>query len=373
MSDAMLLVGDSASNPNLYYKTHFLAGDPFVYLEQGGQGLLVVSPMEAGRARKESVVGTVQTFDDYGYRDLVRELADRGQAFGHMLARIIERAGVDRVAVEPIFPVFYADLLREKGIQVDVDPDLLVEQRRHKSADEVEAIAAAQRAAERATQRAIDMMAASDIHDGILYHEGKPLTSERLREAVDMSLLRDNMETAHGSIIAPGPGSADPHWEGSGPVHAGEAVVMDIFPRGKSSRYFGDMTRTAVKGQPSETLQAMYDAVLRAQEAALAEIHAGANGKDVHQAVERVFEQAGFAGEGSGPRYTHGTGHGVGLEIHEGPGLSTTDQELREGDVVTVEPGLYDPAIGGVRIEDTVVVTADGYRNLNSLPKEFVV
>jgi Xaa-Pro aminopeptidase len=373
MSDAMLLVGDSASNPNLYYTTHFLAGDPFVYMEHDGQGLLVVSAMEAGRARKESHVGTVKTFDDYGYRDLVRELGDRGKAFGHMLARIVGDAGADRVVVEPIFPVFYADLLREQGLQVEVDPDLLVEQRRQKSAEEVEAIAAAQRAAERATQRALDMMAASEIRDGVLYYQGEPVTSERLREAVDMSLLHDNMETAHGSIIAPGPGAADPHWEGAGPIHAGEAVVMDIFPRGKSTRYFGDMTRTAVKGQPSETLQAMYDAVLKAQEAALAEIRPGANGKDVHGAVERVFADAGFAGEGAGPRYIHGTGHGVGLEIHEGPGLSTTDQELLEGDVVTVEPGLYDPDIGGVRIEDTVVVTADGYRNLNSLPKEFVL
>lgn len=373
MPDAMLLVGDSASNPNLYYKTHFLAGDPFVYAERDGKPVLVVGSMERGRAQKESSVETVRTFEDYGYRDLVRELGDRGKAFARVLTRIVEEVGADRVVVEPIFPVFYADLLREQGIQVEVDPDLLVGQRRQKSAEEVDAIVAAQQAAERATQRAIDMMAASEVRDGVLYQEGEPLTSERLREAVDLSLLQDNMETAHGSIIAPGPGAADPHWEGSGPIRAGEAVVMDIFPRGKSTRYFGDMTRTAVKGQPSETLQSMYDAVLKAQEAALAQIHAGANGKDVHGAVERVFEEAGFAGEGPGPRYIHGTGHGVGLEIHEGPGLSSTDQELRDGDVVTVEPGLYDPDVGGVRIEDTVVVTPGGYRNLNSLPKKFIV
>lgn len=373
MPDSVLLVGDSAANSNLYYKTHFLAGDPFVYLEHDGHPLLVVSSMESGRARKESSVQNVRTFDDYGYRDLVRETGDRGQAFAQMLLRVIEEAGTNRVTVEPIFPVFYADQLREHGIQVNVDPELLLEQRRRKSSQEIEAIAAAQVAAERATQRAIDMIAGSDVRDGALYYENEPLTAERLREAVEISLLGDNMETTHGAIIAPGPGAADPHWEGAGPVRAGEAVVMDIFPRDKSSRYFGDMTRTVVKGQPDSTLQAMYEAVLRAQEAALAQIRAGTNGKDVHRAVEQVFEEAGFAGEGPGPRYIHGTGHGVGLEIHEGPGLSSTDQTLAEGDVVTVEPGLYDPEIGGVRIEDTVVVTGDGYRNLNTLGKQFVV
>ncbi len=373
MSHAVLLVGDSMSNQNLYYKTHFLAGDPFIFLERDGQGLLVVSAMERGRAEQESSVSQIGTFDDYGFRELRRQLGSSGEAFARMLPRIIREGGVDRVTVEPTFPVYYADLLRQEGIGLEVDPELFERERRRKSSEEVEAVREAQAAAERATQRAIDMMAASQVHDGVLYLDGAPLTSERLTEAVELSLMHDNMETTHGSILAAGPGGANPHFAGAGPIHVGEAVVMDIFPRGKKSRYFGDMTRTVVKGEPGATLRKMYDTVLRAQEVALGMIAPGVNGRDVHEAVEGVFEEAGFAGEGPGPRYIHGTGHGVGLEIHESPGMGGMDMDLRQGDIVTVEPGLYDPEIGGVRIEDTVVVTPDGYRNLTEFPKEFVV
>jgi Xaa-Pro aminopeptidase len=133
------------------------------------------------------------------------------------------------------------------------------------------------------------------------------------------------------------------------------------------------MTRTIVKGEPGEQLRRMYDAVRRAQEVAIQQIRPGANGKDVHTAVEAVFAAEGFAGEGPGPRYTHGTGHGVGLNVHEPPALSTVDMPLEENDVVTVEPGLYDPDVGAVRLEDLIVVTRDGCRNLTRFPKQFVV
>jgi Xaa-Pro aminopeptidase len=210
------------------------------------------------------------------------------------------------------------------------------------------------------------------MKDGVLHYNGIPLTAERLRTEIDSILMREGMEPGT-PIVAAGPGAADPHFTGSGPIREGEAIVMDVFPRSKESRYFADMTRTVVKGKPSDELRSMYDAVLRAQERALSMIRPGVNGREIHEAVEAIFAEEGFAGEGPGPRYIHGTGHGVGLDIHEGPGLSTQDVNLAEGDVVTVEPGLYDPAVGGVRIEDLVVVTADGNRNLTRFPKSFEV
>jgi Xaa-Pro aminopeptidase len=373
MSNAILLVGDSVSNSNLFYKTHFLAGDPFVYAETGEQKLLVVNSMEQGRAQKESKVDAVRTFDQYGYRELTRELNDRTAAFSHILQRILNDLHTDAATVEGDFPVMYADALRANGVALTVDPHLLVSERRIKSGEEISAIEEAQRATERAMARAIETIGESEIIGDTLHYAGIPLTSERLRSEIEALFLREDMDSSHTPITAGGPGAADPHWLGSGPLRAGQAIVLDLFPRSKRTRYFADMTRTVVKGQPDETLIAMYDATSRALDAALSQIRAGANGKDVHTAADDVFKDAGFHGEGPGPRYIHSTGHGVGLDIHEGPSLGSQDVELQPGDVVTVEPGLYDPTIGAVRLEDLVVVTDDGYTNLTRFPRQFIL
>lgn len=369
MTDAMLLVGDSETDQNLYYTTHFLAGDPFVYLFHGGERLLVVSPMERGRAEKQSTVALVKTFDDFGYTELTKGGQNRAEAFATVIARITSEVdGALRVAGS--FPVAYADRLREAGRTLAIDSDLLESERREKSSEEINAIEDAQRATERATARAFALLSASEERNGILHLDGGPLTSERLRTEIELALVKDGLDPGT-PIVAGGPGAADPHWVGGGPLRAGESIVFDVFPRDKRTRYFADMTRTVVKGEPSPLLQDMYDAVLAAQQRALGMIASGVNGRDVHAAVVETFRQRGFAGDGTGPRYTHGTGHGVGLDIHEAPGIRDADVILLEHDVVTVEPGLYDPEVGAVRIEDLVVVTADGCRNLTEFEKRF--
>lgn len=370
MADALLLVGDTPADSNLFYKTHFL-GEGLVYFETGGRGTLLVGSMEKGRAEKQARVDAVRVWEEFNYREIARELNDRQRAFATVLAKAVDESGADRVVVGPRFPALLADNLRAAGVEVQIDPKLLQPQRRQKSAEEIAAIEEAQRANERATAHAVDILRASEDLNGVLHYNGIPLTSERLRMEVEIAFVKEDMDASHSPIIAGGKDAADPHNIGFGPLRAGEAIVMDIFPRSKRTGYWADMTRTVVKGTPSEELVKMYDAVLRAQEAALQQIRAGVNGQDVHAAVERVFEEAGYSGEGSGPRYTHGTGHGVGLDIHEAPGLGMMGDELLENDVVTVEPGLYDPEIGGIRIEDMVVVTSDGYRNLTRFPKEF--
>jgi Xaa-Pro aminopeptidase len=367
----MLLVGESQSNQNLYYKTHFLAGDPFIYAELNGRRLLVVSSMEQGRAQKEAAVPEVKSFEEYGLRDLTRELGSRRQAFTQVVGRVVEDLGAESVVVEPEFSVAYADALRAEGIEVEVDEELVREERARKSEVEIEAIAEAQRSAEHAMARAVEILAESEERNGALHLAGIPLTSERLRTEMEIAMIKDGMDVSHSPIVAGGPGAADPHWIGEGPLRAGEAIVIDIFPRSQRTRYWGDLTRTVVKGEPSEVLRRMYEATLQAQEAAFSEIRAGANGRSAHEAVLRRYEELGFGPDVPGPHLTHGTGHGVGLEIHEGPNLSVLDVELQAGDVVTVEPGLYDPEIGGVRIEDLVVVTEDGFRNLTTFPKRF--
>ncbi|MGH2443077.1 MAG: M24 family metallopeptidase [Chloroflexota bacterium] len=370
MGESLLLVGDSQSNQNLYYKTHFLAGDPFVYLEEDGQRLLVVNSMEQGRAEKESIVPEVRTFDSFGYNDLIRASGNRNQAFLEVLRRIVG-PGNGGVTVEGLFPVAYADSLRQSGVTLQIATELLRIERRQKSDEEIEAIEVAQRATERATAAAIQLVAGSEERNGMLHYRGIPLTSERLRAEIEISLTRENMDPGT-PIVAGGRSAADPHVTGTGAIRAGEAIIFDVFPRSKSSRYYADMTRTVVKGNPGDMLRAMYHATNQALDAALAEVRAGANGKNAHEAVKAVYKDAGFDRE-DGPRFIHGTGHGVGLDIHEGPGLGIIDVELLPGDVITVEPGLYDPAVGGIRIEDMVVVTKDGYRNLTQFPKQFEV
>lgn len=372
MTDAILLIGDSESNQTLYYKTHFLAGDPFIYLETGGKSMVVVSGMEGGRASKESCVDETRTFDDFGYRELVRELQNRTKAFTTLVQRVVEDAGAGPITIEPTFPVAYADALRSAGSTLVIEPDLFVRERRQKTTEEVAAIEASQRATERAMRSAIDIIGQCDNLNGVLHYAGIPLTSERLRGEIEIALTREGMDPGS-PIVAGGPSSADPHWLGTGPLRWGEAIILDVFPRSKSTRFFADMTRTVVKGNPGDLLRRMYRATENALDAALAEIRPGANGHDIHARAEAIFSAEGFGGEGSGPRFVHGTGHGVGLDIHEHPSLGALDVKLLDGDVLTIEPGLYDPQTGGVRIEDMVVVTADGYRNLTHFPRQFEV
>jgi Xaa-Pro aminopeptidase len=371
MAVATLLVGDSETNQNLFYKTHFLAGDPFVYIESDDDSVLVVSSMEAGRARKESSVSDVRTFDDFGYRDLVRETNDRTRAFTVMLTRAVAESRLERVSVEGRFPILYADALRAEGITLDVEPRLLELERRQKNAAAIEAIHHVQRATERAMTHARSLLARSEAMGDVLRLDGVPLTSERLRTEIEVLLIRERVDVPLAPIAAGGRGASDPHWEGSGPLKPGEAVVIDLFPRGKGTRYFADMTRTFVRGRPSDALRSMYEATSRALDAALAEIRAGVNGRVVHEAAKRAFADAGLDRADTGPRFIHPTGHGVGLDLHEAPVVGPLDLELVEGDVVTIEPGLYDPDLGAVRIEDLVVVTSGGHQNLTSFPRQF--
>lgn len=371
MSESLLLVGESTSNQNMFYATHFLAGDPFLYVESDHAGTLVVPPMEVGRARNESTISDVRGFQDLGYVELYRRHGDSRRALAQVAVSLLRDRHVAAVRVEPTLPLQFADILRAEGIELSIDPAMIVDQRRCKTDEEIEAIATAQQATERALGRAITLIEGSDEHAGILHYNGIPLTSERIRAEIEIDLLRDGIVSEVESTVAGGKAAADPHARGSGPFRWGEAIVLDIFPRHRRSRYFADITRTVVRGEPAPEVRAMYETVMRAHEAALQLVHPGANGAEIHRAVLGVLRAAGYDGRSERPSMPHGTGHGLGLEIHEAPRLGDVDVALREGEVVTIEPGLYHPDIGGVRVEDTIVITADGYRNLTSLSKRF--
>ncbi|MEA2645351.1 MAG: Xaa-Pro aminopeptidase [Chloroflexota bacterium] len=376
MSEGILLFGDGATQPSLHWRTGFLAPDPAVYVEVDGRGTLLVSSMEFGRARKEARTESVRSYDDFNFALLNRE-GGEGHAYSAMIATLLEELGIERVRVDPSFPVSLARGLESRDIEVLADAPLFSAERRAKRPDEQEAVGRSQAAAQAAMSRAKQVLAEAETRDGMLFWQDAPLTSAVVVGELEMELLRHGCGAPDGTIVAGGPGGADPHTSDTGHLAAGEPVIIDIFPQHKTSRYWGDITRTFVVGEPAPRWLEMYAAVKAAQQAALDTIRAGVNGRDVHLAVCQTLYDAGFSTLVEGfkrpdvPTMIHGTGHGVGLQIHESPRVSDTEVQLVEGDIVTIEPGLYDPAIGGVRLEDTVVVTAGGHRNLTDYPLDW--
>jgi Xaa-Pro aminopeptidase len=375
MTEAVVLFGESYHHPTILWRTGFLAPDPVVYIEADGAGTLYVSGLEHGRAKKQARVASVARFDD---ADFLKRRSGEGElaAFGSMIAEKLRAAGVDRALVEPEFPLALARAIEAEDIVVLSDQPLFLAERRAKTAAEAEAIRTSQQAAQAAIDRVREILRSAEVRDGMLYADGEALTSARLIGAIEAELLARGCG-ADGTIAAGGSGAADPHVSDSGHLPAGKGVIIDIFPFGKRSRYFGDITRTFVVGEPNDTWQRMYDTVKSAHLLALSMIRPGVNASAVHRAVCQTLYDAGFGAATEGferegvPAMIHGTGHGVGLEVHEAPRISDVDIELRSGDVITIEPGLYSPEEGGVRLEDTVIVTADGYRNLTDYPMEW--
>ncbi len=380
----LLVIGAPQHDAAAYHLSGFLAPDPVICIRAAGKKYLAVSALEYGRAEKEAPVDELLSFDELDLMRLARELKSGVRAFAAATANLLQKLGSEDspITVPPRFGVAYADELRARGFKIEPDGRLFADLRRVKTQDEISHVEETQRALEEACAHAANILGEAEIAgEGTLRWRGETLTSELLRSEIDIELLRRGCAADEGTITAGGPQAADPHERGSGPLKAGETIILDIFPRNQNSRYYADMTRTFVKGEPGARLQDMYAAVLKAQGTALSMIKAGVNGRDVHDRVSDILHERGYKtgkhhqkpGEPLTEGFFHGTGHGVGLEVHEAPRLSTVDEELRAGDVVTVEPGLYEPGLGGVRIEDLVVVTEDGNRNLTDFPKEFVL
>ena len=375
-TDGYLIDADSTDSDQ-YYLSGFDAPDPFVTLYDGETHLLFPRSLEFGRAKRESRAGSVERYVDFDHAELVEEHGSQA-AVSHVLARFLDSYGVDSVAVPPRFPLQTADRLRARGIDVTPDTDgTITEIRATKTETEIDHVRAAQRANEAAMGAAQDLLEAAEIgDDGTLSHDGDPLTSERVKEEIEVTLLRHGCSLDE-TIVACGADAADPHDRGSGPLAADEPIIVDIFPRSKATKYHADMTRTFCVGEPSDTVREWYELTEQAMDAAFDALEPGATGEAVHEAVCDVYEEAGLPTLRSDDRtetvFIHSTGHGVWLDVHELPRLSPSGGELAPGHVVTIEPGLYDPEVGGVRIEDLAVVTEDGYENLTEYAVTLVV
>ncbi|MEK7862904.1 MAG: Xaa-Pro peptidase family protein [Chloroflexota bacterium] len=383
-SAPLLFYADGYKFPDVYHLPRFLAPDPIIALEQGSEVVLVASSLEEGRARKESRATAVLNMNEFGLKELSSAGASGDELVAKIIARFLESRGITRVSVPAYFAVGLADRLRSLGIELTVASDL-GSRRRAKRPDEIAALEQTQRATEDAWVKGVEAITRASVRkDGTLELDGEVFTAERLRGIVEGRLLELGCNS-EGAILAPGPQAADPHMIGSGPLHANEPIVMDIFPQHKTTRYFADMTRTVSKGAPSDEIVKMYEVVKRAQDAGIKALRPGVTGREVHELVEDIIFEAGYdtlrpgqqrvaPKNGELPRgFIHGTGHGVGLEIHEAPSVGRSGKALMAGDVVTVEPGVYDPQIGGVRLEDMLVITDSGSRNLTRAPRQLIV
>jgi Xaa-Pro aminopeptidase len=286
---------------------------------------------------------------------------------------VLKEAGITRVLVPGNFPYSHASRLQELGYDIQTKREPFYERRVMKTAEEIRHIEAAQRATEQAVSAAHVVLRRATIKNNELWHDGEPLTSERVKKIINVALMECDCVAQH-TIVAGGEQACDPHNEGSGPLPAHRSIIFDVFPRSAVSRYFADMSRTVIRGTATAELKRLYQTVKDAQEEAITKVKDGADGQKIHEGISARFEKAGYKTgvvNGRMQGYFHGTGHGVGLDIHEAPRISRTGSLLQEGHVVTVEPGLYYPGLGAVRIEDMVLVTKDGCRNLTNFPKTF--
>ena len=373
-NEAVLLIADSESDADMLYATGLFVPDPFTFLQADGRTTIMMSDLEIDRARAQSKVDEVVSLTDYTDRAKGGGTADPGLV--DAIAELLRDREVESVLVPNGFPLGYADKLRDRGFEVASKEDPFWDERPVKTEDEVAAISEASRHTENALRMAFGVLAEATVKDGTLHGPDGQLTSEYLRQRIHVYLLERDCIAQH-TIIAGGVQGCDPHNGGSGPLRAGEPIIFDLFPKSTKTGYFADITRTVAKGPVSDTFRRLYDTVLEGQETALSRVRAGVDGREIHGEVERLFESRGYetgAKDGRMQGFFHGTGHGFGLEIHEPPRISKVSQVLAAGHVVTVEPGLYYPGLGGgVRIEDNVVVTESGCVNLTQLEKVFEV
>jgi Xaa-Pro aminopeptidase len=370
-NDARLIYSASEGDANMLWATHFFAPDPFIFIQLRGKRYLVMNDLEIDRAKSEASVDKVLSYSEY-----VRKKQKEGIAFpspSGVIFEVFRDLKIKNVEVPGTFPVGLADQLRSMKITVQPASDPFWPDREVKTKDEIRAITNSLRAAEKGIEAGIDAVRRTEIRkDGYLYLDGTRLTSEILRRIIDTTIMSQGYVPSH-SIVASADQCVDPHNQGSGPIRGNTSIIMDIFPRSQKTGYFGDITRTIVRGRASERLKHAYRCVEQGQQIGFRRIRDGASAYDIHQEILNYFTDEGFPTGMNGGRmqgFFHGTGHGLGLDIHEAPGFGIRSKnKLRTGHVVTVEPGLYYQGMGGVRLEDVVVVTDTGCKNLVNIPK----
>ena len=364
-------------NMTLFHRIQFSVGDSAFFAElPGGETVLLVRDIEMDRAKRLAQADRIGCAADY--MPAAGLDGDRDTALAQAGAECLRQAGVTTVRVERTLPFLFAHQLQQAGITLNYDGDYGVLQRRIKNDEELEHLRAVQKITEATMEMACSLIGRSPADaEGVLQHEGAALTSERVRQLISRFVLDHDCTTLHDSIVVTVPHVADCHHFGTGPLRKDLPVIVDIFPTHNHTHYCGDCTRTVVNGDVSDIVRDMHACVVRANAAGCAALQPGTTGQAVHEAVAAVIREDGYSmgaptsekdEEWIGMR--HGTGHGIGLDVHEPILLATGGGEILEREVFTVEPGLYSAIHGGVRVEDMVAVTATGHENFNQLHSE---
>jgi len=364
-----LLYADSERDANQLYFTGISVPDPFLAFGVGRKKFGVFNALEFSRAKKESALDEVLSFEEWRAR-AEKRFRHVPVGLAEIVATLARHYGLKRFAVPDDFPAKLGFELLELGLAVGFADGSFFLQRELKGPAELAAIREGNRCSTLGFAATERILRAAKIKRGRLLYEGRELTSERIKFAIEVACLEAGAVST-GTIVAGGDQGCDPHCRGSGPIRPNETLIVDIFPRVTATGYFGDMTRTYLKGRASEEQQRLVATVHAAQKLGLKTVRAGIDARKVHRAVQAFFKEQGYetTSDANGSRgFFHGTGHGLGLAIHEAPRMSTVDIRLKQGHVVTVEPGLYYPGLGACRIEDVVAVTATGCEMLSSHP-----
>lgn len=368
-SKTRLMAAASETDADMLYATRFFAPDPFIFLERNGKRTLVLSDLEIGRGRKQA-----QADEILPYSEFEKEVQGKGAKappFEKVLAHFLVRQKVKSALVPAKFPLGYARELAANKIKVEPTGELYWPERETKTEAELRQLRKALEITETGMARGIEVLkSCTPQKSGKLDWSGKVLTSELLRAEIEMAILRAGGLPA-GTIVAGGDQACDPHERGHGPLRANSLIILDIFPRAAASGYYGDITRTVLRGRASDEQRRLWETVKAGQELALKKMKPGVDGLKLHKEIKQFFTDQGYPTEvrdGQQTGFFHGTGHGLGLEIHEVPRFQKT--VFKPGQVITVEPGLYYPGLGGVRIEDVVALTKSGIRMLSRFPKQ---
>jgi Xaa-Pro aminopeptidase len=361
-------------SPELRHEVPVPIPDPFLYLERGGERYVMVSSFEAPRVEPVAPDLKIIAPEELGLDELITSGMAHDDVWLNLALNACRRLGLDDAIVPATFPLELADFLRANGVGVRPEREHFTARRRVKNAQELAGIRRAQKGAEEAMRAARELLRRAEQRNGQLLVDGDVLTCERVKAVVETIFAEHNL-TAEEFVVSHGAQTAIGHEPGSGPIAPREPIVLDLFPRDRESGCFADMTRTYVVGEPPQELAEYHRLSLEALERAKAAIRPGASGKALHTATCDFFQAHGYPtqlskkpGEVLDSGFFHALGHGVGLEVHEQPGLGRAGEELVAGDVVALEPGLYRRGFGGCRLEDLVLVTENGGEVLTDFP-----
>jgi Xaa-Pro aminopeptidase len=370
----VLIIGDSMRSSDLRHEVPIAIPDPFLYAGVGGKRLVAVSSFEKSRIDDLGTDLEVHTLEEFDNEALIAQGLEAHELWPELWLRACRAFGLTSAVVPLDFPTGHADHLRANGIELTVDQPHFDGLRRVKNAAEIAGIRRACRAAEAGLRAGLDLLRSANRANGQLVVDGKPLTCERVKQAVEQA-FGENGAAADEFIVSHGVQTAVGHDMGSGPIASDDIVLFDLFPRDRESGCFADFTRTFTLGPASEEIKEYHRLSREALEHAVAAIRPGVDGKEIHKVVCDYFHENGQRtqlhkepGEVLQDGFYHGTGHGVGLEVHEQPSLGRLGGVLVAGDVVAVEPGLYRNGYGGVRLEDLILVTDDGAEVLTDFP-----